>query len=62
MNKLSKFVKRMQFKRRQRKIEKQIEKDGLTDELFEAQVALNIERNKHNISDRTKKVYKNYVQ
>lgn len=62
MNKLSKFVKRVQFRNRQRAINKQYEKEGLTDEVLDAQVALNIERNKYNISDGTKKVYKNYVQ
>ena len=62
MNKLSKFVKRVQFRNRQRAINKQYEKEGLTDEVLDAQVALNVERNKYNISDGTKKVYKNYVQ
>jgi len=62
MNKLSKFVKRVQFRNRQRAINKQYEKEGLTDEVLDAQVTLNVERNKYNISDGTKKVYKNYVQ
>ena len=62
MNKLSKFVKRVQFRNRQRKINKQYEKEGLTDEVLDAQVALNMERHEHDISDETKKVYKNYVQ
>ena len=62
MNKLSKFVKRVQFRNRQRAINKQYEKEGLTDEVLDAQVALNIERHKHDISDRTERVYKNYVQ
>ena len=62
MNKLSKFVKRVQFRNRQRKINKQYEKEGLTDEVLDAQVKWNIERHKHDISDRTERVYKNYVQ
>ena len=62
MNKISKFVKRVQFRNRQRAINKQYEKEGLTDEVLDAQVTLNVERNKYNISDGTKKVYKNYVQ
>ena len=62
MNKLSKFVKRVQFRNRQRAINKQYEREGLTDEVLDAQVALNIERHEHDISDETKKVYKNYVQ
>lgn len=62
MNKLSKFVKRVQFRNRQRKINKQYKKEGLTDEVLDAQVTLNIERHKHDISDRTERVYKNYVQ
>ena len=62
MNKLSKFVKRIQFRNRQRAINKQYEREGLTDEVLDAQVALNMERHEHDISDETKKVYKNYVQ
>ena len=62
MNKLSKFMKRVQFRNRQRAIKKQIEKDGLTDELFEAQVALNMERHEHDIPDETKRVHDKYVQ
>ena len=62
MNKLSKFVKRVQFRNRQRAINKQYEREGLTDEVLDAQVALNMERHEHDISDETKKVYKNYVQ
>ena len=62
MNKLSKFVKRVQFRNRQRAINKQYEREGLTDEVLDAQVALNMERHEHDISDETKKVHKNYVQ
>lgn len=62
MNKLSKFVKRVQFRNRQRAINKQYEKEGLTDEILDAQVKLNMERHEHDISDETKRVHDNYVQ
>ena len=38
------------------------EKEGLTDEILEKQVALNELRNKLNISDETKRIYENFVQ
>ncbi|WP_296886296.1 hypothetical protein [uncultured Methanobrevibacter sp.] len=62
MNKLSKFMKRVQFRNRQRAINKQYEREGLTDEVLDAQVALNIERHEHDISDETKRVHDKYVQ
>ena len=55
-------MKRVQFRNRQRAINKQYEREGLTDEVLDAQVALNIERHEHDISDETKRVHDNYVQ
>lgn len=48
--------------REQKKIKEKIEKEGLTDELLERQVRLNQKRNKHDISDKTKRIYKRFVQ
>ena len=48
--------------REQKKIKEKIEKEGLTDELLERQVKLNQKRNKHNISDKSKRAYKEFVQ
>ena len=60
--KAKKFLHQIQAKNRQRAINKKYEKHGLTDEVLEEQVKLNTFRNLHNISDSSKKVYKNYVQ
>lgn len=48
--------------RKQAKIKDKVEKYGLTDELLEKQVAINRKRNKHNISDKNKIVYEDFVQ
>lgn len=62
---MMKFVNRIRehfINREQKKIEAKIEKEGLTDELLERQVRLNQKRNKHDISDKTKRIYKRFVQ
>ena len=60
--KAKKFLHQIQAKNRQRAINKKYKKHGLTDEILEEQVKLNVFRNLHDISDSSKKVYKNYVQ
>ena len=55
-------MKRVQFRNRQRAINKQYEREGLTDEVLDAQVALNMERHEHDISDETKRIHDKYVQ
>lgn len=60
--KAKKFLHKIQAKNRQRAINKKYEKHGLTDEVLEEQVKLNVFRNLHDISDSSKKVYKNYIQ
>ena len=62
---MMKFVNRIReyfINREQEKIKEKIEKEGLTDELLERQVKLNQKRNKHDISDKTKRIYKEFVQ
>ena len=62
---MMKFVNRIRehfINREQKKIKEKIEKEGLTDELLERQVRLNQKRNKHDISDKTKRIYKRFVQ
>ena len=56
------FFKTIQLKNKQRYIEKQMEKHGLTDELVEAQVELNTERNKHDIPDSSNFINEKFVQ
>lgn len=46
----------------QEKIDKLYEKEGLTDEVLEKQVALNQLRNKLDISDRKNRIYDRFVQ
>ena len=60
--KAKQYLHKIQIKNRQRAINKKYEKHGLTDEVLEEQVKLNVFRNLHDISDSSKKVYKNYVQ
>ena len=62
---MMKFINRIRehfINREQEKIEAKMEKEGLTDELLERQVKLNQKRNKHNISDKSKRIYKEFVQ
>jgi hypothetical protein len=60
--KAKKFLHQIQAKNKQRAINKKYEKHGLTDEVLEEQVKLNTFRNLHDISDSSKRIYKNYVQ
>ena len=59
---LTKFIKQIQFKNRQRQINKKFKENGATDEVMQLQIELNTERNRTDISDPSKKVHKNYVQ
>ena len=47
---------------RQKKIDEQYKNEGLTEDVLNKQVALNQLRNELNISDSTKRIYKNFVQ
>lgn len=46
----------------QKEINKLYEEKGLTDEVLDRQVALNQKRNELDISDPTKRIWKNFVQ
>ena len=59
---LDKFRKQISYRNRQRTINKKYEKEGLTDEVLDMQLELNKDRHENNISDPTKRIYKNYVQ
>ena len=56
------YLRKIQYKNRQRVINKQYKKEGLTDDVLKKQVELNQLRHKYNISDETKQVYDNFVQ
>lgn len=62
LDKAKKFLKIIQIKNKQKAINKKFEKEGLTDELLEAQVKLNQKRHKHDIPDEAEFVYGEYVQ
>ena len=56
------FIKEVEFRNRQRIIDRKFEVEGLSDEVLEMQVALNEDRHEFDISDSTKQVHENYVQ
>ena len=62
MDKEEKFFKGIQLKNKQREIDKQYEKFGLTDEVLEQQVKLNALRHELDIPDSSNFVYENFVQ
>ena len=62
LDKGKRFLKTIQLKNKQRAVNKKFEEEGFTDEVLEAQIEINRERNKHDIPDQDKFVYENYVQ
>lgn len=53
---------RKELAEKQEEINQQYAKEGLTDNVLEKQVALNELRNALDMSDETKRIYKNFVQ
>lgn len=53
LTKLERFLKEISLNNRQRKINKDYEKNGLTDSVLEAQVQVNTERHELDIPDKT---------
>ena len=62
MDKAKRYLHEIQIKNKQKHINKLYEKDGLTDEVLREQIELNKMKNKLNISDKSKRIYQNYVQ
>lgn len=60
--KAKKFLQRIQLKNRQRALNKKYDEEGLTDEVLLEQFEINKLRNELDISDKSKRVYENYVQ
>ena len=60
--KAKQYLQRIQIKNKQRAIKKAYEKDGLTDEILQAQIELNRKRHHNNITDKTKRIHQNYTQ
>lgn len=51
-----------QLDKKQEKVNELYKKDGLTDEVLEAQLEINHLRNKENIPDTSQTIYKHFVQ
>jgi len=62
LDKAKLYFKKIQLKNKQRAIDKQYEREGLTDEVLDAQVELNMLRNELDIPDSENFVYENFVQ
>jgi len=62
MDKAKRFLKIIQIKNKQRIVDKKYEKEGLSDEVLEAQIEVNALRHEHDIPDSNNFVYEEYVQ
>lgn len=62
LDKAKLYLKVIQLKNKQRAIDKKYERDGLTDEVLDAQVELNRLRNELDIPDSKNFVYEKFVQ
>lgn len=62
MDKTKNYLHKIQIKNLQRQVDKQYEKEGLTDEVLDKQLEVNKLRHKHNISDESNRLHENYVQ
>lgn len=62
MDKAKRYLKVIQIKNKQRVVNKQYKEEGVTDEVFEKQLEINRLRNKHDISDSSKRINGKYVQ
>ena len=62
LDKIFKVYKKYNLRNRQRKINKDYKENGLTPEILEEQIAINIERHEHDIVDESEIIYDGYVQ
>lgn len=56
------YLRKISLKNKQRQINKQYKKEGLTDDVLRKQVELNQQKHEHDISDDSKRIYDKYVQ
>lgn len=61
-DKKERFLKQIQLKNKQRAIDKQYAKEGLSDEVLDAQIELNQLRNELDIPDESNFIFENFVQ
>lgn len=62
LDKAKLYFKVIQLKNKQRAIDKKFKRDGLSDEVFEAQLEINGLRNEHDIPDSKNFIYEKFVQ
>lgn len=62
LDKAKLYFKTIQLKNKQRAIDKQYERDGLTDEVLDAQVELNMLRHELDIADSKNHIHEKFVQ
>ena len=62
LDKAKLYFKTIQLKNKQRAIDKQYERDGLTDEVLDAQVELNMLRHELDIADSKNHIHEEFVQ
>lgn len=61
-DKSKRYLKKIELKNKQREVDKQYAREGLSDEVLEKQVEINTLRRELNIPDEVNLVYKNFVQ
>lgn len=57
-----KFINAFILKIRQKLVNREYKKNGLTNKVLDKQIAINKKRRELDISDSSKKIYKNFVQ
>lgn len=62
LDKIYRVYKATNLRNRQRRIEKRIKEEGLTDEILNEQLKINAERNELDIPDSSEKVFDDFVQ
>ena len=60
--KVKRNIKKIQLDRKQKKINEQFNKYGLTDDILKRQVEVNTQRNELDIPDDSEKIYEDFVQ
>lgn len=62
LDKAKRYYHHIQLKNKQRAIDKQFEKEGLTDDVLAKQVEVNTMRNELDIPDKNEFIYEEFVQ
>ena len=56
------FIEDLKLRNRQRYINKMFEEEGLTNKVLNEQIKINKKRNELNLTDKSEKIHKDYVQ